>query len=342
VQAHLLSDLDTRTFQGLATTLARLDDRPVDQDGIAAYFLDRLRDERTLIPARIMILRAVPANHPKLKTEQLTDQLRFDVPEYRVEVLRALKDRADAKAAPTVRELAHDANQALAVRAQALLTLTAMNQADVDRLIGLAGGKDATLRQEALRALVQVKLTDGQRGKLETLSTDRDLVARLLGKPAHGDRSPATDTEAWLKRLDGPADPEAGRRVFEHPKLANCSKCHRVDGRGADIGPDLSLVGRTERRSIVESILQPSAVVAPHYQAWRIDTVDGRTFTGQVVHTYLDETHYADAKGDRFMVRATDVAEITAAKGSIMPDGLVDGLTDQEIRDLVAYLASRK
>ena len=49
-----------------------------------------------------------------------------------------------------------------------------------------------------------------------------------------------------------------------------------------------------------------------------------------------------DAKGDRFKVLATDVAEVSAAKGSIMPDGLVDGLTDQEVRDLVAYLASRK
>jgi hypothetical protein len=60
------------------------------------------------------------------------------------------------------------------------------------------------------------------------------------------------------------------------------------------------------------------------------------------VHTHLDESHYVDPKGDRFKVLATDVAEVSAAKGSIMPDGLLDGLTDQEIRDLVAYLASRK
>ena len=49
-----------------------------------------------------------------------------------------------------------------------------------------------------------------------------------------------------------------------------------------------------------------------------------------------------DAKGDRFKLLANDVSEVTAAKGSIMPDGLADGLTDQELRDLIAYLASRK
>ena len=63
---------------------------------------------------------------------------------------------------------------------------------------------------------------------------------------------------------------------------------------------------------------------------------------GLLVHTYLDESYYVDAKGVRFKVEAKDVLEVTAAKESIMPNGLVDTLTDQEIRDLVAYLASRK
>src|SRR5262245_10162325 len=336
--------LDPRGFMALATALARIDDKPVNEEALAAYFLDRLNDKSAPPDARRAALRAIPSSYAKLKTERLVELLKEDDPTFRIEALRALKDRADLKATAAVRGVAGDAKQPAAIRAQALVGLA--NKPDVDFLVGLAGAPDAAVRQEAVRALTQAKLEFPQSTKLMLLAKDKadlaDLRARVQGKPFHANRPPVTDTDAWLKRLDGPADPEAGRRVFEHPKLANCSKCHRVDGRGADIGPDLSLIGRTERRSIVESILQPSAVIAPHYQAWRIDTVDGRTFTGQVVHTYLDETHYIDAKGDRFMVRATDVAEITAAKGSIMPDGLVDGLTDQEFRDLVAYLASRK
>src|SRR5205814_7068250 len=125
---------------------------------------------------------------------------------------------------------------------------------DTTFLVGLAAGSDGPLRDEALRGLVQAKLTPTQRSRLEALGPS-DAVARAVGKPFHAGRPAATDTDAWLKRLDGPADPDAGRRVFEHPKLATCSRCHRVDGRGADVGPDLSLVGRTDRRWIVESIL---------------------------------------------------------------------------------------
>src|SRR5207253_6487174 len=119
-----------------------------------------------------------------------------------------------------------------------------------------------------------------------------DLCKRVVGK-AVGDKRPnPKDTDAWLKLLEGKADPEAGRRVFESPKLAGCYKCHRVEGRGADIGPDLSLIGRTERKWIVESILQPSAVVAPHYQAWVVETLDGKTRTGLLVGTHLDKSVY--------------------------------------------------
>jgi len=93
---------------------------------------------------------------------------------------------------------------------------------------------------------------------------------------------------------------------------------------------------------VVESILQPAAVVAPHYQAWKVETLDGRTRIGLLVATRLDESEYVDEKGERFRVRAGDEAGVTPARGSLMPDGLLDGLTDQEARDLVAYLLSRR
>jgi putative heme-binding domain-containing protein len=287
-----------------------------------------------------MILKAIPATHAKLKTEQLTDQLKFDVPTYRVELLRAIKDRGDKKAVDAVRPLVGDAGQAIAVRAQAVLTLAALNAIDVDQMVRLASGIDPRLRQEALRALVGVKDVATRPELKDHRIEDRDLVSRLLGRPFFKNRPPLTDTDSWLKRLEGPADAEAGRRVFEHPKVANCSKCHRIDGRGSDVGPDLSLIGRTDRKWIVESILQPSAVVAPHYQSWKVDTADGKSRVGLLVGTHLDESVYVDVKGDRFKVLAGDVVEATPTKGSIMPDNLVDQLTDQEVRDLVAFLAA--
>jgi putative membrane-bound dehydrogenase-like protein len=344
--AHLMTraDTDARGLTGLATALARIDNQPVDDDGLAKYFLDRLADAAAPAAVRLRALRAVPAAHQRMRTDTLVTLLRDPDAALRVEALRALKDRADPAAAAAVRAVAADAKEPPAVRAQALVTL-ATGDAGADFLLGLAGVGDAVIGREAIRALTDIALTPAQRGRLEAAAKGagrEELAARVLGKPFHAGRPPTTDIATWLTRLDGPADAEAGRRVFEHPRVAGCARCHAVDGRGSNVGPDLSRIGRTDRRWVVESIVQPSAAVAPHYQAWKVDTLDGRSRTGLLVGTRLDESEYVDEKGERFRVRAGDEAGITPARGSVMPDGLLDGLTDQEARDLVAYLLSRR
>lgn len=338
--------LDPRGLIGLATALARVDNQPVDEDGLAKYFLDRLTTPGASASTRQAALRAIPATQRRVRTDQLIELLRQPDPALRIEALRALKDRADAKAAAPVRAIAADAAQSTAVRAQALVTLSAMAPPDADFLLGLVADADSVLSTEALRALVSAKLTPAQRARLGAVAAGKpgaaDLAARVLGESFHAGRPPATDTAAWLRRLDGPADPETGRRVFEHPRLAGCFRCHQVEGRGARVGPDLSLIGRTERHWILESILQPSAMVAPNYQAWVIQTTDGRSMTGMLVNTRLDESEYLNEKGERFKLRSGDMEAVTPSRNSIMPDRLLDGLTDQEARDLIAYLMSRK
>jgi putative membrane-bound dehydrogenase-like protein len=312
--------LDPRKFIALTTALARLDDKPVNDDGLADYFLGKLLEQHAPIATRIMAIRSIPATYKKLKTEQLTALLDGTDTAFRIEVLRILKDRADPKSAAAVAAFVRDAKQPVPVRAQAILTLSILDKAAAALLTAdLAGGSDAVLAAEARRVLSE----------------------RTNNKP-NAKRPAATETDAWLKLLEGPFDAEAGRRIFENAKLTNCSSCHRIEGRGANVGPDLSLIGRTERKWIVESILQPSAVVAPHFQTWKIESNDGKAFTGLLVHTNLDESFYLNERGQRVKVLATDIAEIAPVKSSIMPDGLLDKLTDQEIRDLVGYLSQRK
>jgi hypothetical protein len=61
-----------------------------------------------------------------------------------------------------------------------------------------------------------------------------------------------------------------------------------------------------------------------------------------LMRTYLDEYTYIDEKGEQFKVKTPDITASQPARQSIMPDGLVNQLTDQELRDLLAYLCSRK
>ena len=81
-------------------------------------------------------------------------------------------------------------------------------------------------------------------------------------------------------------------------------------------GPDLDGIGRAERANLLGSILRPGNNVAPRYQAWVVTKADGRTHTGLLVKTHLDESTYVDAQGARFTLRARDVVESRPARTS--------------------------
>jgi putative membrane-bound dehydrogenase-like protein len=339
-------DLNVRLFFAYTAALARIDGRDVNESQMADYFFTRLQDPKSAPALRVLSLQMIPANHGKLTLDLLAGLLNGDDAALQLEAARALGELGTAKRLPLLLKAARDPRRHIDARAQAVLGLSTQSQDLLDDLLPLARGDNAPLSDEALRALIGTKVSGDQRAALEEAARTRPeaapLVARALGKPFTEARPPAADIDAWVKRLEGPSDIAAGRRVFFHSKLAGCYKCHRSEGRGAEVGPDLSTIGRTERRSIVESILQPSALVAPHYQAWVIETNAGKLHTGLLIKTVLDEYTYLDAQGATFKLNTRDIAETRPATKSIMPDGLADLMTDQELRDLVAYLCSRR
>jgi putative membrane-bound dehydrogenase-like protein len=312
---HAMRDpgLNVRMYLALATALARIDGNAVSDAALADYFADRLPDDKTPPALRVQLLRQVPASHPRLTLKLLAKLLAVNDDSVKLEAVRALVEHPSSKRTEPLLDVLANGKLDWGTRAFAILGL--VDRVDASRL-------EAAARDDA-RLLGEV------------------TVALARRDPPNG-RPDAKDTAAWLKRLDGPADADAGRRVFFHPKLAGCYKCHRCEGRGADVGPDLSTVGRNERRHILESILQPSALVAPHYQAWVIETKVGQVRTGMLLRTVLDEYTYLDAQGGRFKVNTRDIVEVRPATNSIMPDGLIDLLSDQEARDLLAYLCARR
>jgi putative membrane-bound dehydrogenase-like protein len=346
VEAMKDRTLNVRMVTALATALARLDGRGVDERQLADAFLARLLDESAPADQRRRALQLVPATHRGLTLGVLTKLLSASDTALQQEAVQALAEHPSPKRGAILRGVARNDRLDEAVRAWAVVALAEQSGEMTDELLALARGKSAVLRDEALRSLVGTRLTPAQQAQLRDLAgkekATADLVARVLGQPAHAGRPAKRDLDAWQKRLQGRADTAAGRRVFFHAKLAGCFRCHRADGRGQDVGPDLSTIGQRERRFILESILQPSNDVAPHYQAWSITTEDGRTRTGMLVNTNLDEYTYIDEKGKPFKVNTRNVTESRALPTSLMPEGLVDVLTDQELRDLLAYLTSRK
>lgn len=348
IRTYRGEEVNLRLFTALHTALARLDGRAVDEKALADAFFQSVKNPATPPNLRRAALQALPASYKPLTTKQLLQWLSEADDLWQIEVLRLLQERGDKQAREAVYALAADPRQNPSVRCQAILTLSALTTQSKP-FLSLVGDSRREVAQEALRALTGVRLSPEERKQLQKLAQERlelePFVRRVLGEKDFAERQrPAPqDLDGWQRfwRL-GPSDPQAGRRVFESPRLAGCFKCHRVEGRGHDVGPDLSFIGRMEPRAVWEAILQPSAGVAPRYQTWQLVTAEERTHLGMLVGTHYDQVEFINENGQRYMLRSEDIVSMRAVPQSIMPEGLLDLLTDQEIRDLLAYLMSRK
>lgn len=141
-------------------------------------------------------------------------------------------------------------------------------------------------------------------------------------------------------------DPEAisrGQLVFSHPNGPGCIKCHRMEGRGGLIGPDLSHVGGTfSTEKIIASILEPSREISPQFTTWVMTTPEGQVHTGMLVFENEGKTILGNSEGQTIELKTIDVETRTPSKTSVMPEKLVDRLSQREWLDLIAFLRSRR
>ncbi len=131
-----------------------------------------------------------------------------------------------------------------------------------------------------------------------------------------------------------------GAVLFFQPFLT-CAKCH--DGEtGTQLGPDIAKAGKEATAEyLVESVLSPSKVIKKGYETVTVVTTDGRSFTGLIAEENADAITLIDpsANGKRLVISKTDIEKREATKQSLMPEGLVNLLSDrQQFLDLTKYL----
>src|SRR5262249_30936959 len=136
-------------------------------------------------------------------------------------------------------------------------------------------------------------------------------------------------------------------RSFEKGKEAElagqCIRCHRFGDKGGGAGPDLTAVSsRFDRRSVLESIIEPSKVISEQFMNEQIVTKRGRFITGRVVDETSDTLVLQPnpLSPERVTVKKSDLDKREPSKVSPMPDHLIDVLTEAEVLDLLAYLES--
>jgi putative heme-binding domain-containing protein len=144
-----------------------------------------------------------------------------------------------------------------------------------------------------------------------------------------------------LVRREGKAD--HGREVFFRAEQNRCAGCHRVQGKGEWVGPDLSTIGtKYGRDELLRSILSPSAAIGYNFRSLIVATTDGRAVTGLPVEDSADRLVLKTADGQRIAIKPGDVEERKSSDVSLMPEGLAETFTDTDLVDLLTFLSTLK
>ncbi len=127
---------------------------------------------------------------------------------------------------------------------------------------------------------------------------------------------------------------ERGRALF----AKHCAGCHRVEGRGHEIGPNLATMKTRGAETILTNVLDPNAEVNPQYLNYVLLTVDGRTMTGMITSENANSVTLKRAEGATDTVLRSDIDLLQSTGKSIMPEGMEASIDLQGMTDLIGYL----
>ncbi len=150
------------------------------------------------------------------------------------------------------------------------------------------------------------------------------------------------DLSTDLAHLNHGRSADAGFKAFQ---TAACVSCHRLGGQGVEIGPDLSkLDAKVAPEAILKSLLEPSETIDDKYRSHTFALESGRVVTGLVLEetpTRVKVSENPLARAEPVVLDKSEISERQPSTTSIMPKGLLDKLTREEVLDLLAFLAAR-
>lgn len=274
-----------------------------------------------------------------------------------VEALRLVLAGGHAKA---IEDALNGTNVVMATRMAEALGNTAEKQA-VKFLAPLVADsrRDVTLRKQAVRSLA--KTSDGASEVLKlareerlaealklTASTELNAVrwpeikaeAAKVWPPLQGRNATPLPPIGELVKLKG--DAANGERIYFRAN-PGCANCHVVNGRGIELGPNLSEIGtKLGKDALYEAILEPSSGVSFGFEAWSFTLKNGDEAYGLLASETAEEVAVKAVGGIVTRLKTSEIESRQPSKLSIMPAGLQAAMTTQELVDLVEYLATLK
>jgi putative heme-binding domain-containing protein len=210
--------------------------------------------------------------------------------------------------------------------------------------------------QQSTNELVGTKLVESLRGSKALASLRPDVLQKLLGQfPASVQEQgkeliasineDAAKQSAHIDQLLSSierGDIRRGQAVFNSQK-ASCSSCHAMGYLGGHVGPDLTTIGqiRTER-DLLESIVYPSASFVRSFEPYVVKTKSDEDYNGVLRKDAPDEIVLATGPSTEVRIARADIVDLRPGTVSVMPAGMEQQLSRQELADLVAFLKATK
>jgi len=342
-------EINSQLFLATLAALELLDGVPsadFDKTPADKYILPLLKDDQRPIAVRIQALRLADPNDAELTSDFLQSLAKRDHPELKLEVVRLLQLRKDESAEAWLRELAADEDTDIRLRTAAVTALANNRTAEQTQklLVQMLAHSDQSLKREALRAVRALETSN--KTLHERLQTYLDKLSQIDPEWKQATELARAGKLNWYDPATEPAsvaqghgDAQAGRRLFFNAQGAGCFQCHKVNGRGGRIGPDLSTIARTMNRAkLAESLLDPSREIAPQFTLWTFLTQEGKTYSGMIVHENRGKTVVGDAQGKLTELETIDIELRQEQQKSVMPDNLAERMTRQELLDLLSFL----
>jgi len=185
-------------------------------------------------------------------------------------------------------------------------------------------------------------MVDAAKGKIKSkvrelielhIFNNKDLSIRSLA--ADYFKRPGGKSLSLDLAMNMPSDAKKGKNIFE----TNCMSCHKIGAKGADIGPNLSLIKKKfDKKSMLDAIINPSASLAFGYEPWMISTQTGSYYGFLMADA--KQIILKDLTGKRNNIKASDVTSRVQQKNSLMPEPTSMGLKEKDLSDLTGYLLS--
>ncbi len=185
----------------------------------------------------------------------------------------------------------------------------------------------------------RVRRADLDSTQLDFLMNHRDAAIRrraieLLAGLVVGDRQQVV--EGLMPALALAGNAANGRPLFAE----RCASCHRLGGEGFVLGPDLVSVRNSGKEKTLVSIVDPSREVLPQYLAYEIETKDDESLLGVLASETAASVTLRQAYGRDTVIPRANITSIQSRGKSVMPDNLEEGLTAQQVADLLEFVGT--